>query len=143
MGAKQILEIIEDYAKTYTAFEEIQKREGQNILPKYGDQKTGLIGEFYAKLYILNKDYKDVEYAASGAPFDISYTNKNSKTVKVQVKTANTGFSKTNTLSPIKKGWDFLYLISLDKNFKPIGFWIQEYREDMFKGKDRIPSAKY
>ncbi len=60
----------------------------------------------------------------------------------IQVKTALTGFSKTNTLSLIKKGWQFLFLLSLDKNFRPNGFWINKYDDTMFKGREIIQSAR-
>lgn len=36
---------------------------------------------------------------------------------------AVSGYSKTRTISPIHKGYNELYLLYLDKGFKPIGFW--------------------
>ncbi len=136
---KEVIDVIDKYSEVYGAFEGIQKRDKQVLLPEFGDQKTGLIGEFYSRLYLLNKGFKDVKYAPQGSKYDIIVGDNN---MKIQVKTANTFYSKTNTLSPIKKGWDFLYLISLNAEFKPNGFWIQKYSKSIFKGKEHIPSAK-
>jgi hypothetical protein len=136
----EIFKAIREYAEVYSTFEKLQK-ETSSLLPKHGDQKTGIIGEFYVYQYL--RDKRDLKYSEHGNAWDIEYTDeKTNKIVKIQVKTALTGFSKTNTLSPIKKGWDFIYLVSLNKKFMPNGFWINKYDENMFKGREIIQSAR-
>jgi len=135
----EIFRIIEEYAKAYSKLEHLQKLQDSEF-PKHGDQKTGIIGEFY--IYQFLKGHKELKYAAHGEPWDIEYVDDSGNQIKIQVKTVLTGFSKTNTLSPIKKGWDYIYLLALDKNFHPIGFWINKYDEKLFNGREVIPSAR-
>jgi len=123
----EIIKIISEYSKVYKEFERLQKAEEL----AGGDQKTGVIGEYYAKLYIESViKGGDIKYAENGAPWDIVYTIDSDET-KIQVKTVSF-YSKTRTIAPLNmspKAFDFLYLISLNKNFKPNGFYINNYKD--------------
>lgn len=144
--------LIFKYSKIYEEFEKLQNN--NKILPK-GDQKTGVIGEYYAKCY-ANTIGKEgtAEYASPGDVFDLSYIEKETgKKFKVQVKCVSS-HSKTRIMAPLNlalKGkeepFDFLYLISLDINFKPDGFYINTYEEILekivrIKKYDDISNAK-
>jgi hypothetical protein len=127
-------ELINNYALVYGQFEALQKDNNNSILP-IGDQKTGVIGEYYAKKYI-EKTFtfgKSIPYAKAGADYDLLYHDKKGNPIKVQVKVVS-AHSKTRTISPLKlkdsKGnplFDFLYLIALDMNFRPVNFWINPF----------------
>lgn len=140
---KEVLSAIGKYSEVYSTFEKYQKEDtgSDPLLPKHGDQKTGIIGEFYAMLFLRHQGKKNISYAAHGSPYDLSF-EESGKIIKVQVKTVLSGFSKTNTMSPLKSGWDYLYLISLDKNFMPNGFWINSYNSSLFKNRKIIQSAR-
>ncbi len=135
---KELSKLIKDYANVYQRFEKFQKR-GDNILGG-GDQKTGVIAEYYAKCYIEHtvKKIKSIKYAKPGHPHDLVYITNNNKTIKVQVKGVS-AHSKTRTIAPLnlidkqgKKAFDKLFLIALDFDFMPCGFWINTY-EAVFK----------
>ena len=116
----------------YEEFEELQA--GSDSTLAGGDQKTGVIGEYYAKCYIEKGLKFKVSYAKTGESYDLSYTDKVSgKTIMVQVKCVSS-HSKTRTIAPLsltdKEGtplFDLLYLISLDSDFQPEGFYINTY----------------
>lgn len=126
----KIPELIKNYALVYEEFEKLQ---ATSALPG-GDQKTGVIAEYYAKLYIESAftNGKEIGYAPHGKEYDLLYFD-GSEEVKVQVK-AVSAHSKTRTISPIKllnkdtKELNFhkLYLIALDNDFRPCGFWIND-----------------
>lgn len=124
---KNISRLIGDYANIYEQFEKLQNG---IVLPK-GDQKIGVIAEYYAKCYIESK-YKTVaEYQKSGASFDLSYKTKSGKLVKVQVKCVS-AYSKTRIIAPLnlnKNSFDELYLMALDKSFYPVAFYINTYAQ--------------
>jgi len=127
---KDVNDLIRSYASVYSKFEDLQK--GDNSLLPGGDQKTGVIGEYYAKCYIENNLKCKAQYAKAGARHDIEYT-KNDKVVRVQVKCVS-AHSKTRTIAPLslqdKDGnpsFDYLYLISLDDQFKVDAFYINQY----------------
>ncbi|MBL0202403.1 MAG: hypothetical protein IPP81_20275 [Chitinophagaceae bacterium] len=125
-----IKELIESYAEVYTAFEKLQSVDNR-IFPS-GDQKTGVIAEYYAKCYIDHTFRVISDYADPGESHDLSYT-KNGKKIKVQVK-AVSAHSQTRTIAPLnlklidrKAPFDYLYLISLNEYFIPVGFYINTY----------------
>lgn len=120
--------LINEYARLYKDFEE--KQDGK-ILPG-GDQKTGVIAEYYAKCYIEKVIGVEAVYANAGKSYDLHYTFNDIK-FKVQVK-AVSAHSKTRIIAPLNltknennNTFDYLYLISLDENFKPDGFYINTY----------------
>ena len=121
MCAKEILKSIEKYA---LAYEELQGWQEKLEMIPIGDQKTGCIGEFYAYLY-LRKKFPSSEFSYAGhseKAWDIEIRS-NLSTEKVQVKTVS-AYSTTRVISPIHYGWNQLFIIYLDKNLKPLGFWI-------------------
>ncbi len=129
---KQIKDLIIKYAEIYSQFEVLQS--GDNSTLPTGDQKTGVIGEYYAKCYIEKTLRLKAEYSKINESCDIKY-NLNGMMMKVQVK-AVSSHSKTRTIAPLnlnlvnnENPFDFLYLISLDKNFIPNGFYINTYTE--------------
>ena len=125
--------LIKKYAQVYKEFEDLQKKD---ILAK-GDQKTGVIGEYYAKLYLQSlPNIVSVDYANPGALHDLccKLTN-NPREFKVQVKCVSS-HSTTKTIAPINLSpgaFDELYLIALDETFRPISFFINTYDEILKK----------
>lgn len=125
--------LIEKYAQVYKEFEDLQKKD---ILAK-GDQKTGVIGEYYAKLYLQSlPNVVSVDYANPGALHDLyCKLTDNLGEFKVQVKCVS-AHSTTKTIAPINLSpgaFDELYLIALDEAFKPISFFINSYDEILKK----------
>jgi hypothetical protein len=127
----EIRQLIHDYSMIYCQFENFQN---ENIMPS-GDQKTGVIAEYYAKLYIENHLGFKCEYAKPGGSYDISFINGVKKEIRVQVKGVS-AHSKTRTIAPLslynkeeKAAFDLLYLIDLDLYFKPVGFYINSYKQ--------------
>ena len=136
----QLKELIKDYAKVYIAFEKLQS--GENPTFSTGDQKTGVIAEYYAKCFI-DYTFKVVsEYAKPGASHDLSY-QIDGDNIKVQVKGVS-AHSITRTIAPLnlklsdgKAPFDYLYLISLNEYFVPDGFYINTYTEIHQRLRDR------
>lgn len=138
MSHNKIKHAIKNYAKAYHALQYWQ--DNHPAIPG-GDQKTGSIGEYYAYLY-LSYMYPDAELlfgSHSEKGWDINVLD-NSKSNKIQVKTVSQ-YSKTRTISPIHKGWDSLFLIFVDFDFYPTGFWIIEDRS-IFGDSDKLKSKK-
>lgn len=99
-----------------------------------GDQKTGCIGEYYAYLYLQHEYPKsELSYGNhSEKGWDIMVKDGEKK-IRVQVKTVS-GYSKTRGISPIHRGWDQLFVVYLNQNLKPEGFWMME-QDERFKNK--------
>ena len=136
---QEVTDLIRQYAEVYKKFESFQK--GNNSLFPGGDQKTGVVAEYYAKCFIENSLGAKAEYASSGASFDLKYLF-NGKEIKVQVKTVS-AHSKTRTIAPLNitlGAFDFLYLISLDENFIPNSFYVNthNYLKSKANGKLKI-----
>lgn len=122
----KILDSIRLYAKAYDALEIIQTKYS-GIMPP-GDQKTGVIGEFYSMLY-LQRTYPKSSISLGNAAqkgWDIKVSQPRGSSIHIQVKTVSE-FSKTRRISPIHHAWDELFLMYLDKSLFPIGFWIIDY----------------
>jgi len=149
-----IRELIKKYSEVYKEFEKFQFKEdnGKPLLAG-GDQKTGVIGEYYAKCYIEKyvENVISVEYAPHGSSFDILVNLKNNTSIKVQVKCVS-AHSKTRQIAPLnlkdKNGdnsFDQLYLIDLNVDFLPIGFYINSYKQVIERlcgdERDKIPSS--
>jgi len=142
---KEIASLITKYAEVYNDFEKLQA--GENSLLPGGDQKTGVIAEFYAKCYVEYIYGIKATYAASGESFDLSYTI-DGKTLKIQVKGVS-GYSKTRTIAPLslinregKPAFDQLYLIDLDRNFFPVALYINTYKQIVKKVGNNKTSVK-
>ena len=106
-------QIIKRYAKVYSDFEDFQK--DNSFVPTKGDQKTGVIGEAFIYQYLSKKGKKNLEFGSSS---EKAWDIKDSANKKYQVKTVS-DYSKTQRISPIHKGWDYLYLVHLTKDFQP------------------------
>ncbi len=112
---------IDQYAKAYLALEGLQDR-FPDWLPK-GDQKTGIIGEFYAKVYLAAR-YPGAEIHFGGhSQTGWDLVVKQEQKIKVQVKTVS-AHSSSRRLTPIHPGWDVLYLMYLGRDLCPKGFWV-------------------
>ena len=124
---REIRSAVASYSTAYEALECIQraseeKEEKKESLLPVGDQKTGVIGEFYALLYAKGQ-YEEAKLAENSQPvWDIEATSQGGGRVRIQVKTVS-GFSTTRRISPIHPGFDELWVLSLDKRFEPAGFW--------------------
>lgn len=111
---EDFLEIIKLYSEVYFKFENFQKNKDNIFIPKTGDQKTGIIGEALIFEYLSRQNETGLHFGAhSEKGWDIE-----SSKYRYQVKTVS-AFSKTKILSPIHKGWNYLYLIQLNVNFLP------------------------
>jgi hypothetical protein len=121
MCLDEINKVIADYAQAYKHLNALQKKHA-DLLPK-GDQKTGIIGEHYAPRY-AQSIYGIAKFSKNSSQkgWDIQAENGGS-TIKIQVKTVS-AYSKTRAITPLYDGWDHLYLIHLNDDFKPDGFWI-------------------
>jgi len=116
---KDIIAAIRDYATAYERFQRFQNSHPDQL--PLGDQKTGVIGEFYAMLHVRS-EYPGctVTFASPTASWDIEVSGEHD--LKIQVK-AVSDYSTTRIISPIFPGWDHLYLLALDRAFLPTGFW--------------------
>lgn len=111
---EDFLEIIKLYSEVYFKFENFQKNKDNIFIPKTGDQKTGIIGEALIFEYLSRQNETGLNFGThSEKGWDIE-----SSKYRYQVKTVS-AFSKTKILSPIHKGWNYLYLIQLNVNFLP------------------------
>lgn len=120
---KDIFDAIAEYAAVYDKLESLQSRY-KELLPG-GDQKTGVIAEFYARIYAASA-YPHSELAFGTtvqSAWGIMVKRSGQPDHKIQVK-AVSGHSKTSRVSHIHPGWDELYLIRLDKTMYPNGFWV-------------------
>lgn len=150
----EISELIAEYSNLYQKFEDYQRKENDNkVLLSVGDQKTGVIGEYYAAKYIQNRYCIPTVYSPSSSDYDIEYTHRK-KTYKIQVK-AVSAHSITRTISPIKNykidkksknkisnEWDELYLLSLNEKFILDRLWIIPKGKLNFNDDGIIASAK-
>jgi hypothetical protein len=115
---------ISEYAKAYATMERLQRRKGDALFP-IGDQKTGVIAEFFGRLYAADR-YRDSQLVY-GTPsehaWDITVRRPNAPDRKIQVK-AVSAHARKSRISPIHPGWHELYLMRLSAEFLPIGFWV-------------------
>jgi hypothetical protein len=119
--AQEIMGAIGTYAEAYAGIQIWQDK--SKLIPK-GDQKTGCIAEFYATLHLKSK-YTDAtltngHHSEKGWDIEVS---RPERTWRVQVK-AVSSFSEKGKMSPIKQGWDELFVFRLGRDFRPLGFWV-------------------
>jgi len=148
---EKIGKLIQRYAEVYQDFEELQKQKVDNPELTGGDQKTGVIAEYYAKCYIEATFGVEATYAKAGKPFDISYNAKSGKLVEVQVKGVSE-HSETRAIAPLRlidsegnPAFDYLYLVDLDRNFLPAGLYINTWEQVTSKteeGRIKIQGSK-
>jgi hypothetical protein len=130
--APEIYKTILVYAMSYAKLQ--HQQETSPLIPQ-GDQKTGCIGEFYAYLYLRAK-YPDAKLTYGGHSekgWDIKVEQPSGQWL-VQVKTVS-AYSASRTISPIHPGWDKLFLVYLDEEFVPRGFWVIPDNSIVSKGK--------
>jgi len=118
-----VQDAIDRYAKAYSDLQQLQEA-AENLIP-IGDQKTGCIGEFYVRLYLLSRfpDFKIRFGGHSQGGWDIEVTLPSGHPFRIQVKTVS-AYSTTRRISPIGPGWDELLIVYLDATLRPAGFWI-------------------
>lgn len=112
------LDLIKRYAAIYYEFETFQKK--SKIMPTNGDQKTGVIGEMYIYQYL--KHLYPTDKVSFGTTSQKGWDIQVGRNIYVQVKTVS-AHSNYRTISPIHEGWTELFLVSLDKDFRPNGIW--------------------
>lgn len=132
MKHEDIEAAIKQYAAGYEALEDLQKSErNQHWLPKKGDQKTGLIGEYWAMRY-ARVFFKDAEFAFGGhseRAWDIQIKRPRNKLLRIQVKAASAyGKGKLSDIhhpngQKESKSWDELWLIYLERDMMPGALW--------------------
>ena len=120
---RNLFAAIKGYALAYAAMEQLQRREG--ALFPIGDRKTGVIGEFYARLYAAHEWPKAalVYGTPSERAWDITVRRVAKPDHRIQVK-AVSSHSQTSRVSPIHPGWDELYLMRFNADFMPVGFLV-------------------
>ena len=138
--ASDILSIIlsvNKYASAYLELEHLQRKYspseiGSQALLQRGDQKTGVIGEFYSLLYAREKYSKEkVKLCAnpSNPDVDILVHPNPEYNLQIQVKTVS-GHSKIRRTTPLNAAaigpQHHLYLVSLNQQLMPDGFWVVE-----------------
>ena len=133
--SKDIIAAIRDYATAYNRFQAFQNSHPDQL--PLGDQKTGVIGEFYAMKYArFAYPHCNIIFAAPTESWDIEVSGD--QNLKIQVKTVSE-YSRTRIISPIFPGWDHLYLLALDQAFLPTGFWTVT-TSDIFGGEPALRS---
>ncbi|MBL7789858.1 MAG: hypothetical protein JNL75_08545 [Chitinophagales bacterium] len=125
---KKIIDLVSKYSDVYKDLKELQpkdKNDKTSLLPT-GDQITGVIAEYYAKIYIERTEKCISNYSSTNESYDILCNN-----IKYQVKSVSS-YSKTRVIAPLnlkENGFDYLLLFDLDYNFLPIGFYINSYAD--------------
>lgn len=122
-NVKDIFDAIEQYAIAYRRLEQIQRAHTYDI--PIGDQKTGVIAEFYARIYAKHR-FRNGTFefgSASEHAWDIKVVLPRQREIKVQVK-AVSAHSQTSRVSPIHPGWHELWLMRLDEHLRPQALWV-------------------
>lgn len=152
--SEKIVRAIQAYAKAYAALDGLQSRESPKnddrtretprpaecLMPR-GDQKTGAIGEFYAIRYARMR-WEDAEVVFgnhSQKGWDLKVSPESGDPVYIQVKTASAfGDGKLGKIPKPSRSkpkddkrelpnhWDQLWVLHLDKQLQPNGFWAFE-----------------
>ena len=122
---RDIFDAIDQYAEAYGRLERLQRSRTKEI--PIGDQKTGVIAEFFARIYAKHRFPKATfEFgSASEHAWDIKVLQPGQPEIKVQVK-AVSAHSQTNRVSPIHPGWNQLWLMRLNEHLRPQALWIIE-----------------
>jgi hypothetical protein len=153
----QVQAVFKHYAAAYALMESLQNpdplpQEVSRLLPT-GDQKTGCIGEYWAMRF-ARKKFGPVQchfghHSQQG--WDIAVRGAQTR---VQIKTVSE-WSKTRTLSPIHAQrerpdnapadwapWTDLWLVYLNNDLFPIGFWQLKRKHVDFGNKDKLSGLK-
>ncbi len=153
----EVQAVFKHYAAAYALMESIQNpksisEESSSLLPR-GDQKTGCIGEYWAMRH-ARKQWPNNNCSFghhSQAGWDIAVGQSQNR---IQVKTVSE-WSKTRSLSPIHcrntppdnapddwAPWTALWLIYLNKDLHPTGFWRIKRAKVDFREKDKLSGLK-
>ncbi|MFM2060172.1 MAG: hypothetical protein RLY71_4557 [Pseudomonadota bacterium] len=118
-----IFNAISVYAEAYKLLEGIQ-RDNPSLLPR-GDQKTGVIAEFYSRLYAAARfGAGNLEFGSTSEhAWDITAQESGGRKLKIQVK-AVSAHAEKGRISTIHPGWDELWLMRLTEELAPEAFWI-------------------
>ena len=122
---QDIFDAIDQYAKAYGTLEQLQRTRTAEI--PIGDQKTGVIAEFFARIYAKSR-FPNATFefgSASEHAWDIKVVLPGRPQIKVQVK-AVSAHSQTSRVSPIHAGWHQLWLMRLDEHLRPQALWVIE-----------------
>lgn len=122
---QDIFDAIDQYANAYGRLEQLQRARTNDI--PIGDQKTGVIAEFYARIYAKHCfPNRTFEFgSASEHAWDIKVVLPEQQEIKVQVKSVS-AHSQTSRISPIHPGWHELWLMRLDEHLRPHALWVIE-----------------
>ena len=122
---REIFDAIAQYAVAYKRLEDIQ-RSLPEVLPR-GDQKTGVIAEFFGRMYAKARFLNcKLEYGSTSEhAWDIKITQEDNAILKIQIK-AVSAHSEKGRISPIHAGWDELWLMRLNLELLPEAFWTYE-----------------
>lgn len=117
-----IFSAIAEYAIAYARLEAIQRKR-PNDLPR-GDQKTGVIAEFFARIFSRTRFPKaTLEFGTTSEhAWDLRVIRSNIVPLHIQVK-AVSAHADIRGISPLHPGWNELWLMRLDKSLSPEGFW--------------------
>jgi hypothetical protein len=129
------------FARAYQRLEELQQQEaakpaGSALLPGKGDQKTGLIGEYWAMRYARTiYPGSMIEFGGHSQPgWDLKVIQENAPALYLQIKTVSQfGEGKLSAICPPANRspadsdnpgfWNELWLVKLDRQFQPIILW--------------------
>jgi hypothetical protein len=125
------------YARAYDALEEAQKKYKERM-PK-GDQKTGVIAEYYARRFADRRFGRgNVGFGSTSQHgWDMQVQKQGHAPLKIQVKSVS-AYSKYRRLSTIHGDWSQLWLLRLDRDFRPDGFWIVKAADCSWFGTKQI-----
>jgi hypothetical protein len=138
---KQIIEGVKAYAEAYARFQKLQDDNAD--LLAIGDQKTGVIGEFFGLLYArsIHPSSKVIYADPSQTGWDLEVSGDNpGPDLRIQVKTVSE-YSRTRAMTPLFPGWDLLYLVYLGRGLMPDGFWIVD-NNGIFGGRASLTGLK-
>lgn len=144
------------FAQAYEALDNLQAHEARKeahtaLLPPKGDQKTGLIGEYWAIRYARSAfPNATAEFGGhSQKGWDFKLLRKRSKPTYIQLKTASEfGNGKLSAIcKPSKRRlagegeelpdyWDKLWLLWLDRRLMPVVLWMFKPEHVEFNGAD-------
>lgn len=152
-----IQEAIAAYAEGYERLEKLQQAESKQsaadrLLPGKGDQKTGLIGEYWALHYARHIcPSATITFAGHSQKYwDLRIAGPESPPLYVQVKTVS-AFGQ-GKLSPIHRPekspstktvntsdtWNELWILQLDRRLHPLALWRFHPAQVHFANAERI-----
>jgi hypothetical protein len=153
-GHHSIEAAIAKFAEAYHDLEKLQQREAKKpaheaLLPRKGDQKTGLIGEYWAIRY-ARKFFSGAKISfgkTSEKGWDLKVEPAGGEPHYIQVKTASAfGKGRLSPICPPKKTpafkdgkelpnyWNELWLLWLSHELQPVTLWKLKPEHVTFKG---------